>query len=1039
MAVARIVRPFLTVAALALMLLLGVAAGLSWRLSQGPLSLVSLQPWLERLAARGSPFAVRFADPALAFSARRGTFALTVKDLELKSRTGQLVLQAPLAGIRVDAAALLLQQALVPVELAVDLPRMDLVRLGPRRVELSFAGRLATLPLARATGGEGLASLLAGAPEAGDPRLQRLRSIRVAAPILHLADAPSGRELTARAAELGLERGEAGWRADLVAALGDDAPPLGRAVLSLAPGPGGQQVGLALDRVPAATLAELVPGLPPGALQGRVSGRVEAGLGLPALEPGPGRFRLTATGLSLRWPERFGGPLDVERAGLAGEIAAGWQAATVREAEIVSGPTRLAGTADLMLDGPTLRLEAALEAEGLDAATVGRFWPLWKGVRARAWFLGHVRGGWASQARLGLTAPLPWLGGEGPPVASLAFGFGGATITWLDGMMPAEGVGGEALLTPSRLDFSLRSGRVGEVALDRGTLAIEGIDQPGVPPRLGAELHLAGPLRSALAVLDGERLRLPSKAGIDPARTSGQARGRLDLRLPLRRGLEPREVGFAIDATLQDAGLTEAFRGLAAEAGEIRLAGDQAGLEARGAVRVGGAPWRLHWQERFARGGPWRRQVAVEGKVDAAAAGRLAAPWPAFLGGEAGLSATLTVPWQGARRVGFALDLTPATVDLPSLGLAKPAGTAGRATGRAVLPEPGRIDLEALGVELPGLALEAAAGLGTDPPDWRRLELVRLRLGGSDLSAQLVKHEDGTIAGLAQGRRLDLRPWRARLGSEGGGGGPPLPPLDLAVSADELYLADVPLRAVAGRLERTAQAWRTIRLGGRLEGGAEAGLDYRGDERGGEAHVRAEDGGRLLEALGFRQKQVEGGRLRLDAGMTLASGRVAGELSLQDFTLLRSPFMARLLSLATFQGIANALSGEGIPMARLTVPFVWGGHTVEIEDARLLGSEMGARASGTVDLAARTLRLDGTIAPAYSLNWALGQVPIVGQIMRGQDADAALAATFSARGDLAAPEITVNPLAALVPGAIRDLFRDLGSDAPSAPLERDRQ
>jgi hypothetical protein len=1037
--VTGIVKRLVVAMLFVLSLAAGGAAGLSWRLSQGPLSLAPLQPMLERLAARGTPFAVRFQAPALAWSGERGAVALTVRDLELRSRTGQLVLAAPLAGIRVDAAALLLEQALVPVELAVDLPGMELVRTGTRRLELRFAGRLANLPLLEVAGGGGIGSLLAGAPEAGDPRLGRLRSIRVSAPLLRLEDAPRGRAFAARTAELRLERNKAGWRAVLAAAVGNGTDS-GRAELSLAAGdePGLQRVALTLDGMPARTLAELAPALPAGTLEGRLSGRVEAGLTLPDLEPRPGRFRLTGEDLALRWPEMFADTLVLEQAALAGEIAPNWQEAVIREAELASGPSRLAATGTLTLVGTGLRLDAAIEAEGLDAAQVARFWPLRKAARARAWFAAHVGGGWAGQARLGLTAPLPWADGGEPAEASLAFGFGEARVAWLDGSPPAEDVAGEALLTSTRLDFTLRHGRIGEIRLERGSLAILDIAVPEVPPRLDAELELAGPVRSALEVLNTGRLRLPVRAGIDPARTSGRVAGRLGLRLPLQRGLTPGDIAFDLDTRLREAGLADAFRGRAAGDGELTLRGDQAALRAQGTLQLEGMPVRLDWQERLTPGSPWRRQVGVWGELDAGAVGRLDLPWPGFLAGTVPMDVTVTVPWRGPRQIGFAFDLTPATLDLPALELAKPANVAGKLAGTALQPEPDRFDVERFAITLPGLALEAAAGIRLDPPAWRRLEIERLQLGGSDLSAQLVRQDDGTVSGLVQAGFLDLRRWRERLGRDEGGM-LRLPPLDLGISAAELHLAEVPLRAVAGRLERGPGAWRTIRFGGRLAGGAEAGLDYRGDESGGEVHLHAGDGGRLLEAMGLRQTRIQGGQLRLDAGISLASGRVPGELSIDGFTLAESPLVARLLSLASFKGIANALSGEGIPVDRLVVPFVWSGRRIEIEDARLRGSEIGARADGAVDLAARTLALDGTIAPAYGLNWALGQVPIVGQIMRGQEADAALAATFSVRGALEAPEITVNPLSALVPGIIRDLFRDLGTDAPAAPLERDRQ
>jgi len=84
-----------------------------------------------------------------------------------------------------------------------------------------------------------------------------------------------------------------------------------------------------------------------------------------------------------------------------------------------------------------------------------------------------------------------------------------------------------------------------------------------------------------------------------------------------------------------------------------------------------------------------------------------------------------------------------------------------------------------------------------------------------------------------------------------------------------------------------------------------------------------------------------------------------------------------------------------------------------------------------------TIKIDGTVPPAYTINRILGRIPIVGNILRGDKADAALAATFSVTGSLSNPQVFVNPLAALVPGMVRDLFNALsdGGSQTTGPID----
>jgi hypothetical protein len=87
---------------------------------------------------------------------------------------------------------------------------------------------------------------------------------------------------------------------------------------------------------------------------------------------------------------------------------------------------------------------------------------------------------------------------------------------------------------------------------------------------------------------------------------------------------------------------------------------------------------------------------------------------------------------------------------------------------------------------------------------------------------------------------------------------------------------------------------------------------------------------------------------------------------------------------------------------------------------------------GTLDLDASTLDLDGTLVPAYTLNGALGNVPILGDLLVGGEGQGLFAANFRLAGQLDTPTITVNPLSPLAPGFFRKLFL---FDAPTPEPE----
>ena len=76
--------------------------------------------------------------------------------------------------------------------------------------------------------------------------------------------------------------------------------------------------------------------------------------------------------------------------------------------------------------------------------------------------------------------------------------------------------------------------------------------------------------------------------------------------------------------------------------------------------------------------------------------------------------------------------------------------------------------------------------------------------------------------------------------------------------------------------------------------------------------------------------------------------------------------------------------------------------------------------------------LHGTIVPAYTINSLLGNIPILGEIFVGEKGSGVFAARYAIKGSLDDPTVTVDPLAALTPGFLRNIFSILDS----GPAER---
>ena len=75
-------------------------------------------------------------------------------------------------------------------------------------------------------------------------------------------------------------------------------------------------------------------------------------------------------------------------------------------------------------------------------------------------------------------------------------------------------------------------------------------------------------------------------------------------------------------------------------------------------------------------------------------------------------------------------------------------------------------------------------------------------------------------------------------------------------------------------------------------------------------------------------------------------------------------------------------------------------------------------ARGVIDIEKDLLELEGNLFPANVLNVILGSVPLIGTLV----GDGLIGFSYGARGALSDPSVTVNPLSALTPGILRNLF-----------------
>ena len=86
------------------------------------------------------------------------------------------------------------------------------------------------------------------------------------------------------------------------------------------------------------------------------------------------------------------------------------------------------------------------------------------------------------------------------------------------------------------------------------------------------------------------------------------------------------------------------------------------------------------------------------------------------------------------------------------------------------------------------------------------------------------------------------------------------------------------------------------------------------------------------------------------------------------------------------------------------------------------GNELGASAEGLIRKSDGAVDITGTIIPAYALNAAIGDIPLVGDILTGGKGQGIIGVTFALGGTIDKPVFQMNPVSAVAPGIFRKFF-----------------
>jgi hypothetical protein len=683
-------------------------------------------------------------------------------------------------------------------------------------------------------------------------------------------------------------------------------------------------------------------------------------------------------------------------------------------------------------------------ARDLPASLIKKLWPPIVAGAARTWMTDNVRSGRIADATFTIAIPpatlAAALNGAAIPDDMVAFEFTLADVEmrYFGELPPVRGATGSARLSGDSFRIELENGVAtlpsGDlVQFRRGIMST--IDLAGAVSPTVLQIEAAGQAPAVLELIDMEPLRLVTDAGFDRSKFGGEAIVNVTIEMPLAEEIPDGSVRVTANARLENARFRDALEGMSIEDGDLAIDVDETSFRVSGPVRLNGTAATLAWTRPLGPGGDRDDEIVLEAELDETDRIRFGASLDEFLQGPVKVRVSAREEDGRLAQARVEADLTNADLRLDAIGWSRQAGGDVTAGFDIDLTDDNAVSVRNLTIAGERLELAGNLRLGRDG-SLLEAAFGTIRLDGNTDVAVNLRAADYGLSALVTGRSFDARPLIGQLFSTSSS------PADadamtMRIEADvERLLAhrSEAITGVRGTMQLTGGVVDAADLSGQFSSGEPVSLTVVPASSGmRELKLNGGDGGAALRAVDLYSK-VKGGAIDFRAWLGPGrTGSVQRGLLVIDRFDVENEVVLDEVELPTGRGTAGVPTPrrDGLSFSQLWLPFSVDETYIRIGDALVRGPEMGASAQGHIRKADGQLDIGGTIIPAYAINAALSQVPLLGELLTGGKGEGMFGVTYALRGSRRNPEVLFNPVSAIAPGIFRRLF-DFGGGGVAA-------
>lgn len=698
-----------------------------------------------------------------------------------------------------------------------------------------------------------------------------------------------------------------------------------------------------------------------------------------------------------------------------------------------------------------LKISATASVKELKFDELNRYWPRYIAEDAWLWVEDSIYGGEVNDASFKFdfaydkktkNLAMTNLEGKGTVIDS--------NLNYLKGMPDIKNMYGTVYFYPDKLKVDIDKGISEGVILTGGNVLLYDLDK--YDNFADINLITTSSITDALRLIDNKPLNYASDMGIDPASIQGEAETNLSLKFELKNNLEPEEVKVEVKSVLTDVVMPDIVQGKTVEAETLNLVVDNNGLSVIGEAKLEGIPLRLVWDENFVDKS-YKSKYKISFKFDDAIKKKLGIDIsilnPPYIDGYANVDAEITKYAGDKLDIDITAGLNNAVIDYSFLGFSKPLNQpAAIKTKLSFLKDKlvaipsfslsksdfilnGKIELNKKGdvkvvdiYDIKGPKTSAKAKIEFSDGAKQKVKInisgnsydLSEFFAGKENSMKTVKSKVKKISKASQEEEED---WEDVTDT------------DIFIAVNNLWTnPNVPITNFAGSaVLRNGIGVHEVHMIGNYGNSktVRLKLDYVPRPNGEYLlSIDSNNAGSTLKVLRIYDN-MRGGNLRIDAKRN-KNKEFVGHAQIRDFSIHNTPVLAKLLTVASFTGMVNLLTGEGMAFSHFDAPFEYKHRVLSVKEGKAFGNVMGITGNGSYDRGLEEVNVKGVIAPAYSINTFIGKIPLVGGLLAGKDGTV-FAANYTITGDLTDPKISINPLSALSPSSLKDLFSSLFGDA----------